>query len=95
MTDERVSIGSSFEDWLDEHGLREEVTAAAIKAVLVEQIATEMKRQKLTKAAMATRMQTSRAQLDRLLDPSQSGVTLDSLQRAASALGRSLRLELV
>lgn len=86
--------GSAFESWLDAEGIRAEVTASAIKSVLAHQIAAEMKAKKITKTAMAERLQTSRAQLDRLLDPDNTGVTLDTLQRAAKAVGRSLRLEL-
>ena len=88
-------IGSSFESWLDEKGLREEVAAAAAKGVIALQISDEMKRQRLTKVQMAQRMNTSRAQLDRLLDPENGSVTLETLMRAARAVGRELRLELV
>ena len=90
----RRRIGSSFESWLDELGIREEVTAAAIKAVLAHQLAAEMKAKRITKTAMAQKMTTSRAQLDRLLDPKNRSVTLDTLQRAAKVVGRTLRLEL-
>ena len=92
---QKASLGSSFESWLDEEGIREDVTAAAIKGVLAEQLAAEMKRLGITKTSMAERLQTSRAQLDRLLDPEHPGVTLDTLQRAAKAVGRRLRVELV
>jgi hypothetical protein len=95
MTKANPHIGTSFESWLDAEGIREEVTASAIKSVLAYQVATEMKSQGLTKTKMAERMQTSRAQLDRLLDPSHPSVTLETLQRAAKVLGRSLRIELV
>lgn len=88
-------LGSTFESWLDEHGLREDVTAAAVKAVIAHQLAAEMKANSVTKSAMAERMQTSRAQLDRLLDPDNSGVTLETLQRAARVLGRQIKIELV
>ncbi len=71
------------------------VTAAAAKSVIAEQIAAEMKRQKISKVQMAERMQTSRAQVDRLLDPSSGGATLETLVRAARAVGRELRVELV
>ena len=87
-------IGSSFESWLDEAGIRQEVTAAAIKAVMARMLAAEMKKRKITKKRMAELMQTSRAQLDRLLDPKNKSVTLDTLVRAAHAVGRELRLEL-
>ena len=87
--------GSTFESWLDEEGIREEVTTGAVKAVIALQIADAMKAKGLTKLAMAKQMQTSRAQLDRLLDPSNTSVTLDTLQRAANIVGHKLRLELV
>ncbi len=88
-------IGSTFESWLDEAGIREEVTAAAVKAVIARQIAEEMKKQRITKARMAGLMQTSRAQIDRLLDPENGSATLETLMRAARIVGRELRLELV
>lgn len=88
-------IGSTFESFLDEHGIREAVTASAIKEVIAEQLAAEMKRKGITKMRMAELMQTSRAQVDRLLDPANSGATLETLMRAAKAVGRELRLELV
>jgi antitoxin HicB len=95
MTHKNPHIGSTFESWLDQEGIREEVTTAAIKAVLAHQLAEAMKAQGITKAAMADRMQTSRAQLDRLLNPNNSSVTLDTLQRAARIVGREIRLDLV
>ena len=95
MADVNPHIGSSFGSWLDETGLREEVTAAAVKSVIAAQIADEMKRQRITKSRMAELMQTSRAQVDRLLDPANDAATLDTLMRAARAVGRELRLELV
>lgn len=88
-------IGSSFESWLDEAGIREEVTIAAIKAVIARQLASEMKKKKLTKKRMAELMKTSRAQIDRLLDPDNGNATIESLQRAAKIVGRELRMELV
>ena len=94
MKKKNKHIGSSFESWLDEEGIREEVTASAIKAVLAHQLAAEMKVKRITKTAMAQKMATSRAQLDRLLDPKNGSVTLDTLQRAAKIVGRKLRLEL-
>ncbi len=68
--------------------------AAAVKRVIAYQIAQEMKRRKLTKTEMASRMKTSRAALERLLDPSNSSVTLSTLEKAASVLGKKLKLEL-
>ena len=87
--------GSTFESWLDAEGIREEVTTAAVKAVIALQIAEAMKSKGITKVSMAEQMHTSRAQLDRLLDPGNSSVTLETLQRAAKIVGRELRLELV
>ena len=88
-------IGSTFESWLDEAGIRDEVTAAAIKSVIARQLTAEMKKKKITKKRMAELMRTSRAQVDRLLDPDNGSATIESLQRAASVVGRELRLELV
>jgi predicted XRE-type DNA-binding protein len=87
--------GSDFDDFLREEGLYEECSAIAIKRVLARQLAEEMKQKKMTKTEMATRMQTSRTQLDRLLDPEKTGVSLDTIQRAASVVGRQLRIELI
>ena len=95
MTNENPHIGSSFESWLDDAEIRSEVTAAAIKAVIALQIAEEMKKRRITKKRMAELMKTSRAQLDRLLDPDNGSATIESLHRAASVIGRELRLELV
>jgi antitoxin HicB len=71
------------------------VTAGAIKRVLARQLEALMEQQGLTKSELATRMQTSRAQLDRILDPENDSVTLGTLARAAKAVGRHLRMELV
>jgi antitoxin HicB len=87
-------IGSSFEDFLEEEGIREEVTTYAIKEVLAWQIQQAMQAQGLTKSAMARRMNTSRTQLERLLDPGNINVQLETLHRAANAVGRKLVLEL-
>ncbi len=88
-------IGSQFDDFLKEEGIFEEVQAGALKKVVAHQIALAMKDQKLTKVTMAKRMKTSRSQLDRLLDPHNESVSLDTLARAAAAVGRGIRLELV
>ena len=88
-------IGGLVEDWLKEEGIYEEATTAAIKRVLAWQIEQAMKAGKITKSAMAKRMETSRPQLDRLLDPDNGNVTLDTLAKAAAAVGRKVRLELV
>ena len=95
MARKNPHIGSSFDSWLDEEGIREEVTAAAIKRVIARQLVSEMKKKKITKQRMAALMKTSRAQLDRLLDPKNESVTLGTLTRAAQAVGRKLRMELV
>jgi antitoxin HicB len=95
MTKKNPHVGSTFESWLDEKGIREEVTAAAVKSVIAQQIALEMKKQHISKAKMAALMETSRAQVDRLLDPDNGSATLESLMRAARIVGRQLRLELV
>ena len=92
---EKGHIGSSFDDFLEEEGIREEVQAQARTEVLAWQLEQAMQAGKLTKAAMAKRMETSRAQLDRLLDPKNTSVTLHTLQKAAAVVGRRLRLELV
>jgi antitoxin HicB len=86
--------GSSLESLLAEDGLLEEAQFAASKKVIAAQIADAMKKKGLTKSAMAAEMETTRAQLDRLLDPDNDSVTLATLKRAAKALGRTLRLEL-
>lgn len=88
-------IGSSFDDFLKDDGLYEEVTARAIKRVIARQLDALMRENHLTKSALARRMRTSRAQLDRLLDPENESVTLGTLTRAAHAVGRKLRMELV
>lgn len=87
-------IGPSLDDFLVEEGIFEEVNDAAIKRVLVWQIEQAMKEQNLSKTAMAERMHTSRAQVDRLLDPHNESVTLQTLQKAARTVGKRLRLEL-
>jgi antitoxin HicB len=88
-------IGASFDDFLAEEGILEACEEQAIKQILADQIIAAMKKDSLTKSAMAARMHTSRRALDRLLDPKNTGVTLHTLQRAAVAVGRQLRLELV
>jgi predicted transcriptional regulator len=95
MTRKNPHLGSSFESWLDQEGIRDDVTAAAIKAVVARQLANEMKKKKITKKRMAELMNTSRAQVDRLLDPDNGSATIESLQRAARIVGRDLRLQLV
>jgi len=88
-------IGSRFDDFLREEGIYENVQAVAIKRVIAWQLAEAMKAKGVTKAEMARQMNTSRSQLDRLLDPENEGVELQTLVRAAQVLGRQLRLELL
>jgi antitoxin HicB len=95
MARKNPHIGSSFESWLEDAGIREDVTAAAIKAVIARQLSSEMKKKKITKQRMAELMKTSRTQIDRLLDPDNGSATIESLQRAARIVGRELRLQLV
>jgi antitoxin HicB len=80
--------GSTFDSFLEEEGIREEVEAVAIKRVLAWQLEKAMQEQQKTKQAMAKQLHTSRSQLDRLLDPSNVSVTLDTITRAARALGK-------
>ena len=82
--------GSTFDSFLDEEGIREEVEAVAIKRVLAWKLSQEMRQQKKTKQAMARALQTSRSQLDRLHDPLNVSVSLGTMARAAKALGKSL-----
>ncbi|HAD26512.1 MAG TPA: Fis family transcriptional regulator [Alphaproteobacteria bacterium] len=94
---EDVEVGKAgplFEDFLREQGNYEETTEQAVKRVIAYQLAEAMTEQKITKVEMARRLKTSRAQLDRLLDPDNDGVTIATLSRAARAVGRRLRLEL-
>ena len=91
----KKNIGSTFDSWLRDEGLYEEVNSTAMKRVVARQVEAAMHQKGLTKAEMARRMHTSRAQLDRLLDPENDAVTLGTLRKAAAVVGRELRLELV
>lgn len=82
--------GSTFDSFLEQEGIREEVEAVAIKRVLAWQLEQAMQKQQKTKQAMARQLNTSRSQLDRLLDPRNVAVTLDTITRAAHALGKRL-----
>ena len=88
-------LGSNFDDFLAENGLHEAATATGVKRVIAWQIAQEMKAQKLSKTALAARMNTSRAALNRLLDADDASLTLNTLSVAAAALGKRLRVELI
>lgn len=87
-------IGPLFQDWLKAEGIQEEANAAAIKAVVSFQLEQAMQERGLTKAEMARQLQTSRSQLDRILDPENDTVSLATLSRAAELVGRKLTLEL-
>lgn len=88
------NIGSNFDDFLAEEAILDETTAVAVKRVIAWQIDQEMKAQNLTKTSMAKKMHTSRAALNRLLDTSDTSLTLTTLSSAASVLGKKLRIEL-
>ena len=92
---EKRNLGSSFESFLREDGTYEQTTARAIKRVLARQIERAMAEQGLSKSAMARRMNTSRPALDRLLDPDNEAVTLNTLTKGARAVGRQIKFELV
>ena len=94
MPDQNPHLGSTLESVLREDGTYEDAKSDAIKSVLAYKLEQAMKDQKLSKTRMAERMETSRSQLDRLLDPENEGVTLHTLKRAAAAVGMSLELEL-
>lgn len=87
-------VGSSFDDFLEDEAMLQETTAVALKRVIAWQIAEEMKAQHLTKTALAKRMQTSRAALNRLLDEEDASLTLTTLASAAAALGKTVSLQL-
>jgi antitoxin HicB len=95
MKRRNVHVGSSLDDFLKEEGILEETRAVAIKEAIAWQVQQAMLKEKITKVEMARRMKTSRAALDRLLDPGNDSVTLQTLSRAAHAIGRELRIELV
>jgi DNA-binding phage protein len=90
----KKNVGSSFDDFLEEEGLLEDVTAVAVKRYVAFQLTEKMAETNLSKAEMARRMETSRSALDRLLDPDNSSVTLQTLQSAVQALGGRLKIEL-
>ena len=88
-------IGSSFDDFLEEEGIREEVEAVAVKRVLAYELALAMENNSINKVEMANKLQTSRSQLNRLLDPENTSVTLSTMQKAAAIIGKKLKVELV
>jgi len=89
------TIGSSFDDFLEEEGIAEAVENGAVKKLISFQLLETIKSKNLTKTELAHRLETSRAAVDRLLDPENESVTLTTLSKAASVLGKKLKLELV
>jgi antitoxin HicB len=95
MKKQNKHVGSSLDEFLKEEGILEEARTIAIKEAVAWQVRQAMLKDNITKVEMARRMHTSRAALDRLLDPGNGAVTLQTLSRAANAIGRGLRIELV
>jgi len=85
--------GSSFDDFLEEEEILEEVSAKAHKRLLALQLSDIMEEKKITKTSLAAKLQTSRSQLDRILDPENSSITIEVLERVAHAVGKKLRIE--
>ncbi len=96
MTDnERLNhTGSSFDAFLEEEGMLDETEAIAVKRVIAWQLRRAMKRHNITKYAMARHLRTSRSQVDRLLDPQHTGVTIGTITRAAKAVGKTVRFQM-
>lgn len=95
MRTDNPHVGTSFDAFLAEDGILEEANAVAVKRVIAWQITQAMKNEGITKTALAERMHTSRAQLNRVLDAEDTGLTLDTLSRAASALGYRVKFDLI
>jgi len=91
---DKKHIGTDFDRFLEDEGLLQDAEAVAAKRVIAFQIAQEMKKAHLTKSELARRMNTSRPAVERLLDPANRSVTLSTLERAASAVGKKLKVEL-
>ena len=89
------SIGSSFDDFLEEEGISEEVEAGAIKKIIAYQLLEAIQKEQLSKTALAAKLDTSRAAINRLLDPENESITLLTLKKAANVLGRKLRVQLL
>ena len=94
-SNKKGKIGSSFDDFLKEEGVFEAFQAQAIKEVIAWQLAKAMQELNISKRRLALLMHTSRSQIDRVLDPADGNVTLDTLQKAAAVLGRKVQFELV
>ena len=88
-------LGSSFDDFLAEEGIYEEVTAVAWKRVLAWEVSEAMRKEGISKSEMAKRMKTSRSQLERFLDPDNPGVLLETVQKAAAAIGKRVTIGLI
>jgi hypothetical protein len=88
-------LGSSFDDFLAEEGIYEEVTAVAWKRVLAWEVSEAMRKEGISKSEMAKRMKTSRSQLERFLDPDNPGVLLEAVQKAAAAIGKRVTIGLI
>ena len=95
MSSDKGKIGSTFDDFLKQEGLYEEASTVAAKRVLAWQLKQKMEQEAVTKQDMAKRLNTSRSQLDRILDPDNDRVQLDTLENAAKTLGYGMRIELV
>ena len=95
MSEKKTHVGESFEEYLREQGTLAETTAVAVKRVLAWQLQQAMTEQQISKNQMARAMQTSRSQLDRILDPGNDNIQLATLLNAARVLGRELRIDLV
>lgn len=92
MASKNKHTGSSFDTFLEEEGLRDDVEAVALKRVLIWHLEQQMQVKRITKTALAARLGTSRTQLGRLLDPEAASVQLDTMARAARAVGLRLKL---
>lgn len=95
MTRKNPHVGSDFDEFLEEEGILAEVEIAAAKRIIAFQLQQAMEQQKLSKSSLANRMHTSRTSVDRLLDPENLAVTLQTLGKAAQAFGKRLHIELV
>ena len=91
---DKKHIGGDFDDFLREEGILEDAEAVAAKRVIAFQISQEMERAHVSHTELARRMKTSRSSVERLLDPTNASVTLSTLERAASAVGKRLRVQL-
>lgn len=92
---EHKNIGTDFDDFLNDEGLLADAEAMAIKRVIAFQVDALMKERRISKSSMAKQMNTSRSSLDRLLDPKNTSITLQTLERAAHVIGKKLKIEFV